>query len=212
MEDLNYHTGKAGEMITDVVMWAKDNENLKRNVKIRTEDRKSFHTKAKEIKRLSPGFFFTNRKLCLTSDDVYNAVKERADARLHKEKETVRKAIKDRLKAEDTTKRILMDAKRFIQNKPNDFPQGAPQDRALTFEEIPISFLTGTTTKHLLRFLSKKKKGDKPLSKLNTVEAKALWKDHMCTRTPYTLKEFLTEEKGYSAPMVEAVLSEAQGT
>ena len=128
MEDLNYDTGNAGEMITDVIMWAKDNDSLKRNVKIRTEDRKSFHTKAKEIKRLSPGFFFTNRKLSLTSDDVYNAVKERSDARLHKEKETVRKAMKDRMKSEETMKQILLDANRFIQNKPNDFPEGAPQD------------------------------------------------------------------------------------
>ena len=109
--------------------------------------------------------------------------------------------MKDRMKSEETMKQILLDAKRFIQNKPNEFPQGPPQDRTLTFEEIPISFLTGTTTKHLLRFLSKKKKGDKGLSKLNSVEAKSMWKD-MCTRTPYTLQEFLTQRKKDTAPQL----------
>ena len=211
LEDLNYNSGFAGEVITDIVMWAKDNDRLKENVKKRVEDRKSFHDKAKEAKRLSPGFFFTNRKLAVTSDEVYLAIKGRSDARLDKEKVAVRKALKDRVKMEELVRSILSDAKRYILAKPEQFPDGAPQDRNLNFEEIPASFLSGTTTKTLLRFMTMKKKGDKGFSKLNTAEAKAMWKE-ICMRTPHSAKEYLMEEKGYSEALVEAVMAEPRTT
>ena len=208
MEDLNYHSGQAGEMITDIVMWAKTNDDLKQNVQKRIDERKSFHEKAKEVKRLSPGFFFTNRKLAVTSDDVYFAVKQRSDARLEKEKEVVRKALKDRMKMEDSVKRILAAAKRYILDNPQTFPDGAPpEDELLSLQDIPVSFLAGTTTKTLLRFMSMKKKGDKGISKLNTAEAKAMWKE-VSLRTPYSTNEYLTEERGFRCALVEEVMSE----
>ena len=207
MENLNFHSGVAGEVITDVLMWAKDNETLKDNVRKRVEERKTFYEKTKEVKRLSPGFFFTNRKLAVTSDDVYLAVKQRSDARLEKEKEAVRKALKDRVKMEGIVKKILSDAKGYIVKRPDKFPNAPPQDRLLTFEEIPTDFLTGTMTKTLLRFMTMKKKGDKGLSKLNTAEAKARWTE-MCMRAPHSTKEFLIEEKGYRVFLVEAVMAE----
>ena len=208
MEDLNFHSGVAGEVITDVLMWAKDNETLKDNVRKRVDERKMFYEKTKEVKHLSPGFFFTNRKLAVTSDDVYLAVKERSDARLEKEKEAVRKALKDRVKMEGVVRKIVTDAKGYMVARPDKFPNAPPQDRLLTFEEIPTDFLTGTMTKTLLRFMTMKKKGDKGLSKLNTAEAKARWTE-VRMRAPHTTKEFLIEEKGYPVSLVEAVMAEA---
>ena len=212
MDDLNYHSGMAGELITDVVMWAKDNQNLKDNVRKRVEERKTFYEKAKEVKRLSPGFFFTNRKLAVTSDEVYLAVKQRSDARLEKEKEAVRKALKDRIKMERTVKQIVSDAKAYIEARPDKFPTSSlPQDRSFSLEHIPTDFLNGSIAKTLLRFMTMKKKGDKGVSKLNTSEAKAMWTE-VCMRTPHSTKEYLMEEKGYSEALVEAVMAEPSTT
>ena len=174
MDDLNYHSGMAGELITDVVMWAKDNQNLKNNVRKRVDERKAFHQKAKEVKRLSPGFFFTNRMLAVTSDEVFLAVKQRSDARLEKEKESVRKALKDRIKMERSVKQILSDAKAYIEARPDKFPNALPQDRSISFEDIPTDFLNGTIAKTLLHFMTMKKKGDKGVSKLNTSQVKTM--------------------------------------
>ena len=81
-------------------MWAKDQEQLKKNVRKRAADRTEFKVKAQKAKRLSPGFLFSEGQLCLTSDDVFNAFKQKAVERDLKAKDTVRKHMKEYMKTQ----------------------------------------------------------------------------------------------------------------
>ena len=123
----------------------------------------------------------------------------------------MRKALQERMKMEQAVKRILSDTKALMISQPSKFPDVA-RDHALTFCELPVSLLTSTTLKTLLRFMFRKKKGDKGISKLNTSAAKEMWTNEVCFQTPYSVKQFLVDEKGYHASLVETVLSEQEWT
>ena len=187
---LNTTMGTAGAMYTDALMYIGEQERLKANVRKRVADQKTFSEKAKEAKRISPGFLFSNGIVGITSDESYLAFREKGDLKQAKEKAAISKVLKEYSNLIDAVKAIMTKVKKAMLKSEQ---YSITNEHVLTLPEIPVTFLNVSQLKTLLRFQYRKQKGDKGFSKLNLQNARQMW----------------LEVRQYQKLLVTQVLSEA---
>lgn len=207
LDDMNFENGLSGEYFNDLLLYASRRQGMADNVRRQKEEDRCFAAKAKDAKRLTAGFFFTNGHLCVTNDAVYNSIKERNDARLAKEKAKVRKAADDYHKLLSKTNSIVDKVKKAMNTDRSKYPNFDPT-AYLPLRDVPLNYLTKADMSVLMRVLYRKKQGDRGFSSLPVAEMKRVWVEKVCMRRMLSVKEFLIQEKEYHRDHVESVVED----
>ena len=116
--------------------------------------------------------------------------------------------MNDYLKLEKAVQRIVRDVRDAMSKAIEKYPN-FDRSKPLHLPDLPSDLLNGAMVKTLLRFQYRKKKGDKGFSSLSVEAAKEMWRE-LSHRPVHSVKDHLTEERGYDENLVLEVLETAE--